>query len=288
MGRSERLRLSDVRAAFRLVGEVRELGADPTAWSTHLLTGLSRIVGAKVGLTSEARGWRAGALRTLPVAGTDVGWADAGERARFLEWMGRPEADGPDFAPYCERLDAEGGCFSCTRCELVTDADWYSSAHLNEFRRLASLDDFVYATCVLPHLGGLHILALHRTRGDRPFSRRDRRLVQLVNEELGLMWAAEAMPEVGLPPRMRQVLERLLRGDSEKEVARDLGLSPHTIHRHVGLLYRRLGVSSRGELLAKCLGGRAAHRPRLALEPGSIFDTIHTNSHSQKVSGDLT
>jgi len=47
-------------------------------------------------------------------------------------------------------------------------------------------------------------------------------------------------------------------------------------------------VSSRGELLAKCLGGRAALRPRLALELGSIFDTIHTNSHSQKVSGDLT
>ena len=265
MGRSERLRLSDVRTAFRLVGEVRELGADPAAWPTHLITGRSRVVGAKVGLTIEARGWRAGALRTLPVAATDVGWSDAAERARFLEWMGRPEADGPDFAAYSERL-AGRDCFTCTRRDLVTDADWYSSAHLNEFRRFAALDDFVYATCVLPHLGGLHILALHRTSDDRPFGRRDRRLVQVVNAELGRLWAAAAMPEVGLPLRQRQVLDGLLRGDSEKDVARELGLSQHTVHRHIGLLHRRLGVSSRGELLAKCLGGRAALRPRLALE----------------------
>ncbi len=265
MGRSERLRLTDVRTAYRLIGEVRELGADRAAWSEHLLRGLARLVGAKVGLTSEARGWRAGALRTLPVAGTDVGWADAGEHARFLEWMGRPEADGPDFVPYSERL-AGHDCFSCTRRDLVTDADWYSSAHLNEFRRVAHLDDFLYATCVLPHLGGLHILALHRTTYDRPFSRRDRRLLQVVNAELGVLWAAAAMPEVGLPPRLRQVLDGLLRGESEKEVAHELGLSQHTVHRHVGLLHRRLGVSSRGALLVKCLGGRAALRPRLALE----------------------
>jgi DNA-binding CsgD family transcriptional regulator len=54
-----------------------------------------------------------------------------------------------------------------------------------------------------------------------------------------------------LPPRHRQTLERLLAGDSEKQIAARLGISPHTVHQYVKALHKRFGVSSRGELLAK-------------------------------------
>ena len=50
-----------------------------------------------------------------------------------------------------------------------------------------------------------------------------------------------------LSPRMRDTLQHLLSGDSEKEVATKLNLSPHTVHIHVKNLYKRLRVSSRGE-----------------------------------------
>jgi DNA-binding CsgD family transcriptional regulator len=56
---------------------------------------------------------------------------------------------------------------------------------------------------------------------------------------------------VVLSPRMRQTLERLLAGDSEKEIAARLGLSRHTVHVYVKTLYRRFDVCSRGELLAR-------------------------------------
>ena len=56
-----------------------------------------------------------------------------------------------------------------------------------------------------------------------------------------------------LSPRMRDTLEHLLSGDSEKDVAARLKLSPHTVHIHVKNLYKRLRVSSRGELMAKFL-----------------------------------
>ena len=59
-----------------------------------------------------------------------------------------------------------------------------------------------------------------------------------------------AADEVPLSPRMRQTLDRLLAGDSEKEIAARLRLSPHTIHVYVKTLYRRFGVCSRGELFA--------------------------------------
>ena len=40
-------------------------------------------------------------------------------------------------------------------------------------------------------------------------------------------------------PRLRQVLHGLLRGLSEKQVARELNISRHTVHVHVTSLYRR-------------------------------------------------
>ncbi|HUB26738.1 MAG TPA: LuxR C-terminal-related transcriptional regulator [Tepidisphaeraceae bacterium] len=57
-------------------------------------------------------------------------------------------------------------------------------------------------------------------------------------------------PSRGLPPRLRQTLDLLLTGDSEKQIARRLSLSPHTIHDYVKAIYRRFGVGTRAELLA--------------------------------------
>ncbi len=55
----------------------------------------------------------------------------------------------------------------------------------------------------------------------------------------------------GLPPRQSQTLGRLLAGDSEKQIAARLKISRHTVHVYVKSLYRRYGVSSRGELTAR-------------------------------------
>jgi DNA-binding NarL/FixJ family response regulator len=55
----------------------------------------------------------------------------------------------------------------------------------------------------------------------------------------------------GLTRRHQQTLGRLLVGDSEKQIASRLEVSPHTVHVYVKALYRRFEVSSRGELLAR-------------------------------------
>jgi len=47
-----------------------------------------------------------------------------------------------------------------------------------------------------------------------------------------------------------RVLDLLLTGRSEKEVAVTLKVSPHTVHNHVKVIYRKMKVSSRPELLA--------------------------------------
>jgi len=59
-----------------------------------------------------------------------------------------------------------------------------------------------------------------------------------------------------LSRRMEQTLRSLLGGDSEKQVAAKLGLSQHTVHVYVKQLYKKYGVSTRAELLAKWVQSR--------------------------------
>jgi DNA-binding NarL/FixJ family response regulator len=61
-----------------------------------------------------------------------------------------------------------------------------------------------------------------------------------------------------LSPRLRQTLACLLDGDCEKQVATRMGISQPTVHQYVTALYRRYGVHSRAELLARVL----RHRPK--------------------------
>jgi DNA-binding NarL/FixJ family response regulator len=62
---------------------------------------------------------------------------------------------------------------------------------------------------------------------------------------------ASAAPVEPLSPRLSQTLDALLAGDSEKQIAQKLSISPHTVHVYVKALYRGFGVSSRGELLSR-------------------------------------
>jgi len=69
----ERLKLRDVRAIFRLVGELRELGADPNAWRPHMVQKLLEIVHAQVVVSSEVHFKNIQSRGTMQVV--DVGWA---------------------------------------------------------------------------------------------------------------------------------------------------------------------------------------------------------------------
>jgi len=110
-------------------------------------------------------------------------------------------------------------------------------------------------------------------------AQRKRRLVaelcRLLGEGLG---QSPGHAGDGLAPRTRQTLERLLAGDSEKQIASHLGVSPHTVHVYVKALYRHYDVCSRGELLARFVrpGGAApassppSSRASAAAAPASV------------------
>ncbi len=55
----------------------------------------------------------------------------------------------------------------------------------------------------------------------------------------------DPLPAEGLTSRQRQVLHLLAQGFSNPEIARVLGLSPHTVKTHVTHIFERLGVEDR-------------------------------------------
>jgi two-component system, NarL family, response regulator DevR len=57
--------------------------------------------------------------------------------------------------------------------------------------------------------------------------------------------------EAGLTPRERQVLELLGGGSTIGQIASRLGISPRTVETHVAKLYRKLGVRTRVQAIAR-------------------------------------
>jgi len=56
---------------------------------------------------------------------------------------------------------------------------------------------------------------------------------------------------LGLSPRECGIVRAVFDGDSEKDTAARLGLSPHTVHTYLWRIYRKLRVQSREELLVR-------------------------------------
>lgn len=56
---------------------------------------------------------------------------------------------------------------------------------------------------------------------------------------------AASAPLLPLSEREHQVLRHIAAGDSNKEIARALNLSLHTVKRHVANIFNKLGVESR-------------------------------------------
>lgn len=92
-----------------------------------------------------------------------------------------------------------------------------------------------------------------------PESRRATELMNAVMPALARRALLAIGPRVSgsgrwLTDREQAVLERLALGHSVREIADEIGRSPHTVHDHVKSLHRKLDASSRGELVARALG----------------------------------
>jgi Bacterial regulatory proteins, luxR family len=258
MAQSDRLRLVDMRAAFRLIGECRELGADFGAWRMHMLDELRRLTGAQLALYLQIR--HLGTDAEEIVEPLDSGFLDASHLKLWAHYQEvRAHRDDPFHQRYYRNFK---GAVHTRRLEsVVDDATWRQSRHYNDYIRACGLQDRITSSSRLTETSPpvTQTIVLHRSAADGHYPLRSVRLVHLIHDELRpllgrqlAMLPATAPRGADLPKQLQQVLECLLQGDAEKRVADRLGISPHTVNRHVQRLYRRFDVHSRGELMFRC------------------------------------
>ena len=75
------------------------------------------------------------------------------------------------------------------------------------------------------------------------------------------------MGHLQLTDRERQVLELILLAQSNREIARQLGIEERTVKAHVGRLMRKTGAENRIELSIKALN-RQSRLPKSRVESG--------------------
>ena len=118
MRKADLLRLRDVRDAYRLIGDCRDLGSDPALWQMRMLSGLCQLVGAPIGSGGEAF-WVRPTHPIQPLSSFDVGF-DACGRERYMAYL---RDLGPQGDPIFQ-------CFNgCARSAP------YAHAVCNRFRR---------------------------------------------------------------------------------------------------------------------------------------------------------
>jgi DNA-binding CsgD family transcriptional regulator len=259
MSRSARLRIEDIRILYRLVGECRELGDDPILWRRHLFAGLAARTGAGIVLGAEIVGVRTGGVAHIGTA--EWGWENGFDRAGWDRAMAEMTADPslsrtPALAAYFARMTADDGA-SLSRADLLPDGDWYRSWDYENLHRAAGVDHALWCFGSIP--GGndeANGVIAAREHGEPDFTPRQKAIIRegcaLLAPLVGgpLARFAEPSPSA-LSPRARQVLRCLLEGDSDKQVARRLRVSGHTVNEYTKQIYRHFGVQSRAELLAR-------------------------------------
>jgi DNA-binding NarL/FixJ family response regulator len=100
-------------------------------------------------------------------------------------------------------------------------------------------------------------------RGEPAVPRRfvSRLLDELRTRERRRSVVLEGKGRIALTAREWEVVERLLRAASTSEIARELGVAPVTVRRHVGSVERKLGVSTRAEVVELLSVDNAAAAP---------------------------
>lgn len=162
-------------------------------------------------------------------------------------------------------FEAYWDCAACSQPELIHGTgvasrwlDYYTerefgSLQMAEYHQLWGIWHELLI-CLPAQHGLTRRLMLVRDVGDSPFTERDRLLLTLLRPHLADVHdrvEAERRDVPSLTPRQVELLRRLARGDTNRQLARDIGLSEATVRKHLENVYSRLDVHSRTEAVAR-------------------------------------
>jgi DNA-binding CsgD family transcriptional regulator len=150
------------------------------------------------------------------------------------------------------------------------------SISLRDFRRSALYADYYrpvgidHAIALPLHQSDGWLVSFVLNRQGRDFGDRELALLDAVREPLAAMFphtrllqrarsagsdAAPSLPAtLPLSPREHEVLRWVAAGKTDRDIAAILGISPHTVHKHLQRAYAALGVETRTAAVMRALG----------------------------------
>jgi hypothetical protein len=184
MGHSEQLRLHEVRAVYEILGQVIDLGLVPELWRRHMLDSLSRLVGARVGLTMDLKNALPG-HSPIPILQQEVGLNDGRQMRHWLQYLQSSESrlEDPSNVAIFD-LHQRRRFFTRTRQQLVDSTTWYASPVVSEARRGSDVDHFLASSLKVSPSGFTSGFILYRPWGDSTFHPRCEKMVRLFHLEL--------------------------------------------------------------------------------------------------------
>jgi DNA-binding CsgD family transcriptional regulator len=255
-GHSTRPTIGDVRALYRLIGDVRSLSGQPVVQRQALVDGTCTLFGADQGFLGEFEDFMPGAspreVSTVPGSQLDD------HCVQFMQQW---------YAQEAVAHDAMGAAlYEAAASPGSTVVTWHEARRQMPATQYGGFYELLQTVQIVDILdpmsrhdsGHMVALSLHRLGKSRPFSGRERELAKLLADEMS--WLHETrrlnvrdLLGQSLPPRLAELLRHLLTDRGMKHIAAAMGLSFNTARKYGDDLYKRLGVSSREELMFKFL-----------------------------------
>lgn len=250
VGVESELRIADARAALAFAAEVA--GCTVESDLADRIGELGPLIGAEGVIVIGSRDW-------MTETAIEVG-DPALYHADLLGAVGRDWRDHPVMVPDL----AAAGHGARRLSDFVPSRGWRRRALFNDFYRPLGMPHELSAQLAWGPVGSSCCVALHRS--GRDFGPRERALLELLAPHLRAARARigagrrsvglDALLTVGRPEaalaqrlpitlREAEVLARLADGRTNGGIAHDLGISPHTVVRHVDHIYRKLGLQTR-------------------------------------------
>ena len=130
------LRLQDVRLAFRVIGDCRDVGDDTSQWQELAMQALSRLVGA-VAVTGGEGHWHRPLKPPAPVSVCSIG-LDESAKVLLSAYV---HEFGVHADPIFRSLQRRSSRLETVRRdEVVSDRDWYRAATFVDYSSPAGFD----------------------------------------------------------------------------------------------------------------------------------------------------
>jgi DNA-binding CsgD family transcriptional regulator len=257
MPKNQRIKAAEVRALFLLLGECRELGDDPIVWRQHFYGQLAKMLGADAIAGAEMHNCLTGRMHSpgAVLVGFEQGISVEGLKITW-EWNAIDPNLSTLWREFRPALEASPEGLTAARGQLLSDDAWYRCNDYQMAGRLSGTDAVMHSFLSIDGRDFYDGIAFMRGEGEQQFGEHEVALASLVHQETtrltgGPLAQFEEPRPTQLTPRVRQVLACLLEGDTDKQVAARLDLSPHTVNQYTKQIFRHFGVTSRTELLAR-------------------------------------